>query len=406
MNVLLYVSDSLRYDFLPAEIRDMGLSLKTVASSLYTATSFPSMLTGLYPPKHGVHTWRDALRKDIKTLLNLKGFHTSLWCETIWTESLPDESGIHRVLNNPAGIPLTEIKEPFVYVEDDKGGHCPYGLPSGQYMGRGCPDFFKEYGAKGEEALALQYGKGIEESGKNFQKRLQVLRNRGLMDRTLVIFTSDHGELLGEYGGLTGHVRPPCPELVYVPTVFIHPLIKKRKPAEGIIRHVDLYPSVCGFLGIKCAGETDGVNIFDAKNYPEYGFNFKLGGTVKKITDKRTLFTYDARSVWDEKGGWIFHDFNYIMSLAYFLYRLKTHEFNFFKGRIKNKNIRLKYNDVRMVFRHLTSRSLRYNEPHFREHQAYSMLKRYMEEVGAGNSQSFDMSEKEKEQLKGLGYID
>jgi len=61
------------------------------------------------------------------------------------------------------------------------------------------------------------------------------------MDRTLVIFTSDHGELLGEYGGLTGHVRPPCPELVYVPTVFIHPLIKNKKTEESIMRHVDLY---------------------------------------------------------------------------------------------------------------------------------------------------------------------
>lgn len=406
MNVLLFVSDSLRFDFLPEDIKNMGVSLKTVASSLYTASSFPSMLTGLYPPKHGVHTWSDALAKDTKTLLDLEGFHTSLWCETTWTDSPPDESGIHRVLNGPAGIPLTEIKEPFVYVEDDKGGHCPYGRSFGQYMGGGCPDFFKEYGAQGKEALVLQYREGIEESRKNFQKRLQVLKNRGLMDRTLVIFSSDHGELLGEYGGLTGHVRPPCPELVYVPTVFIHPWIKKEKNKECIMRHVDLYPAVCGFLGIKCTGKTDGINIFDSGHYPEYGFNFKLGGTVKKITSRRVLFTYGARSVWDDKGGWIFHDCNPIKGLAYFLYRLKTHEFNFLKGRIKNKSIRAKWNDIKLALKHLTSRSLRYNKPHFTEHQAYSMLKRYIKAVGTGDSQSLKISEKEKEQLKGLGYID
>jgi len=406
MNVLLYVSDSLRYDFLPEEIRDMGFTLKTVASSLYTASSFPSMLSGLYPPKHGVHTWGDAMSEDTRSLLDLEGFHTSLWCETTWTDSRPDESGIHRVMNNPAGIPLTEIKEPFVYVEDDKGGHCPYGLSFGQYMGGGCPDFFKEYGTKGKEALILQYVKGIEESRKNFQKRLQVLKNRGLMDRTLVIFTSDHGELLGEYGGLTGHGRPPCPELVYVPTVFIHPLIKNKKNEGSIMRHVDLYPTVCGFLGARCAGKTDGVNIFDSGRYPEYGFNFKLGGTVKKITDKRTLFTYGARSVWDDKGGWIFHDFNTIRGLAYFLYKLRTKEFNFLMGRIKKKSLRAKWDDIRMALKLLISRSLRYNEPHFTERQAYSMLKRYMKAVGTSGSKSLKISEKEKEQLKGLGYID
>ncbi len=406
MNVLLYVSDSLRYDFLPEDIKNMGLSIKTVASSLYTASSFPSILTGLYPPKHGVHTWTDALSEKTRSLLDLEGFYTSLWCETTWTDSRPDESAIHRVMNDPAGISLTEIKEPFVYVEDDKGGHCPYGLSFGQYMGGGCPDFFKEYGAKGIEALTLQYAKGIEESRKNFLKRLQVLKNRGLMDRTLVIFTSDHGELLGEYGGLTGHVRPPCPELVYVPTVFIHPLIKNKKSEGSILRHVDLYPTICGFLGLKGTGKNDGINIFDSGRYPEYGFNFKLGGTVKKITDKRTLFAYDARSVWDDKGGWIFHNFNTLKGLAYFLYKLRTKEFNFLKGRIKKKKLRAKSDDIRMAFKHLISRSLKYNEPHFTEHQAYSMLKRYMKAAGISDSKNLKISEKEKNQLKGLGYID
>ena len=94
------------------------------------------------------------------------------------------------------------------------------------------------------------------------------------------------------------------------------------------------------------------------------------------------------------------------MSLAYFLYRLKTHEFNFLKGVIKNKNIKLKCNDMRRAFRHLTSRSLRYNEPHFTEHQAYSMLMRYMKAAGTGESKNLKISKKEKEQLKGLGYID
>jgi len=121
------------------------------------------------------------------------------------------------------------------------------------------------------------------------------------------------------------------------------------------------------------------------------------------------LFTYDARSVWDDKGGWIFHDFNTIRGLAYFLYKLRTKEFNFLRARIKTKSLKAKWDDTRMALKHLTSRSLRYNEPHFTERQAYSMLKRlkrYMKIVGTSGSKSLKISEKEKEQLKGLGYID
>jgi hypothetical protein len=183
-------------------------------------------------------------------------------------------------------------------------------------------------------------------------------------------------------------------------------LIKNKKSEGSILRHVDLYPTICGFLGLKGTGKNDGINIFDSGRYPEYGFNFKLGGIVKKITDKRTLFAYDARSVWDDKGGWIFHNFNTLKGLAYFLYKLRTKEFNFLKGRIKKKKLRAKSDDIRMAFKHLISRSLKYNEPHFTEHQAYSMLKRYMKAAGISDSKNLKISEKEKKQLKGLGYID
>jgi len=406
MNVFIFVSDSLRFDFLPPDIEKMGISLKTIASSLYTASSFPSILTGLYPPRHGVYTWSDVLAEEKKSLLDLEGFHTSLWCETTWTESGPDESGIHRTLNHPRGIPLNDIKEPFVFIEDDKGGHCPYGISFGQYMGGGCPDFFKEYGAKGKEKLVSQYEKGIEQSRRNFLKRIQVLKNRGLMHRTLIIFTSDHGELLGEYGGLTGHVRPPCPELVYVPTVFIHPGLKNKKSRGYIIRHVDLVPTICGFLKVKYPKKLDGVNVFDGERFPEYGFNFLYGGSIKKRMGKRHLFAYKAQSVWDHKGGWIFYDFNRIKGLFYFLYKLRTQEFYFLMENIKSKKFKSKWRDVKKALKHLTKSSLEYQKPCFTKHQAHSMLQNYLKKVGILDSQGIKISDKEKEQLKGLGYID
>lgn len=406
MNVFVFVSDSLRFDFLPDEIKNMGISLKTIASSLYTASSFPSLLTGLYPPGHGIYNFSDQLNKEIKTLLDLKDFHTSLWCETTWTESDPNDSQIHRILKNPPGIPLSDIKEPFVFVENDKGGHCPYGISSGKYMGGGCPDFFKEYGAKGKEALILQYRKGIDESRRNFLQRIQILKDRGLLERTLVLFTSDHGELLGEYGGLTGHVRPPCPELVYVPTVFIHPGLKLKPSRDSIIRHVDLFPSICAFLGIKIKEKVDGINVFDAPNLPGYGFNFIRIKSKKRWAKKRHLFTYQAKSVWDKGGGWVFHDFNYFKGLTYFLSKLKTQEFYFLLGNIKKKKPSSQWKDLKTVVSHLTQSEIKFQEPCITKQKAFFLLDKYLKKAGSFHPEHRRLSKKEKQQLKGLGYID
>lgn len=48
-NIMIFVSDALRWDYLPQSVARRGITFKTIASSLFTASSFPSMVTGLYP---------------------------------------------------------------------------------------------------------------------------------------------------------------------------------------------------------------------------------------------------------------------------------------------------------------------------------------------------------------------
>ena len=40
-NIVIYVCDSLRWDYTPESIMDMGITIKTVASSLYTHLPSP-----------------------------------------------------------------------------------------------------------------------------------------------------------------------------------------------------------------------------------------------------------------------------------------------------------------------------------------------------------------------------
>lgn len=317
-NVVIFVSDSLRWDHLLDEIAKMGKVYKTISSSLYTASSFPSIISGLYPPRHRVFNWNDIIEKKHKGFFNNSDINTSLWCETTWTKMGPDNSDIHRILRIKNGTSLEKIETPFVYLEDDKGGHCPYGFPFEKYTG-GCKEFFKEFYKKENRELKKQYRLGIEESAKNFKKRIDTLKKRDILDETLIIFTSDHGELLGEYGGLIGHGRPPCPELVYVPTVFIHKSIKPETEKKYVIRHVDLYPTIAEILGFRTDFDIDGKSLMS--NEPKTGLNFRSGNFLKaKGVNK--YFIYNCESIWDRKGGYVYHTLNRAKSVPFFTYRI------------------------------------------------------------------------------------
>ena len=108
-NVMIFVCDALRWDSVPSEAMDLGVAYKTVAASLYTGSSFPSIVSGLYPPKHSVNTWQDVLAFDRRGLFSIPGYNVSLRCETSWVDSTPGDSAVHRVLGRPPEISLDEI---------------------------------------------------------------------------------------------------------------------------------------------------------------------------------------------------------------------------------------------------------------------------------------------------------
>jgi hypothetical protein len=118
------------------------------------------------------------------------------------------------------------------------------------------------------------------------------------LEDTLVIFTSDHGELLGEHGE-TLHVAPACPELVYVPTVFIHPKLSESSfqidATSDIIEHVDIVQTALSLLdGVKM--RTMGTNIIRHERTRPWGYNHA------NVRRKRVnLYTSD--SLWWHDGG-------------------------------------------------------------------------------------------------------
>lgn len=367
-NIMLFVSDSHRWDYLPKIISQRGITFKTVASSTWTASSFPSIITGLYPQHHGVFSFFDKIPAGLQTLLNLQGFNTSLWMENTWIDlERPSQSQLHRLLNTRNAIPLEQLSPPFIYLEDEKGGHCPYGWTKDDvYKEIECRKFFKDYGYKSNKELKERYQIGIDRSVQEFNKRLIILEKRNLLDKTLVVFLSDHGELLGEYGGIIGHGFPTTPEVVYVPMVFIHPDL----PAdisfenEGIVRHVDLFPTILDLFDIPLEKNVDGTSLFATEKLPELGNTYwkteiKFPGIKYRLTEK---------SIWDKKGGYLFRDgSNILLQLIYGIYDTtvsnSVHAL-YLRGQLQQKKFKMIKNYFKII-RNICFSPIRYGSPEF-----------------------------------------
>lgn len=307
-NVYVFVADSLREDFLPQNVAKRGITFTTIASSTYTPPSFASMFTGLYPPKHGVYSFSHRVRKGTDTLLDLDTGNRSATYHspTVWVDG---PNPLHRVLGIQGERRLKDLEPPFVHVEHDCGGHCPYG-GFGGFEGD-CGDSFEELGRAG--GLRDAYRRGVESSAERFLEKMDYLEDRGLLEDTLVIFTSDHGELLGEYGGLVAHCLPMTPELVYVPTVLMHPDLPENEVSPRLGRGVDIFPTALGALGEE-AGQIDGVNLLSDSD-PGPGYSFVANNVIKsrESSGRDRLLTslrdraYVAEGLWGPEGGHVFH---------------------------------------------------------------------------------------------------
>lgn len=92
----------------------------------------------------------------------------------------------------------------------------------------------------------------------NVGKILDTLTELGLDEDTVVVFTSDHGELLGDHGlWLKGPFY--YEGLVGVPLLMRVPGVKARTD-EGLFSSVDLAPTLCELLGVPIPSYVDGVS--------------------------------------------------------------------------------------------------------------------------------------------------
>lgn len=137
----------------------------------------------------------------------------------------------------------------------------------------------------------------------NVGRLMKALDRLGLADDTIVVFTSDHGEMFGAHGRMKKNIF--YDEAARVPLLLRWP----RRTGAGVendvcISSVDLMPTLLGLLGCDIPGSVQGVDLSDCllgrqgAAEPEFAFLQNTGAVAmwhdghewRAIRDKR--YTY------------------------------------------------------------------------------------------------------------------
>lgn len=134
---------------------------------------------------------------------------------------------------------------------------------------------------------------------------LEALDQRGLLEDSVVVIASDHGEAFGERGYL-GHCRLPLFEaMISTPLVMQLPGTESTGAIEGTAQNLDIVPTVLDYLGIESEGlglEGRSLRPLIEKRHPVNPYAFAIQGVEVAASDPRFTLTFRI----DEGGGQLF----------------------------------------------------------------------------------------------------
>lgn len=305
-NVLLVSIDSLRADHLgsygyardtspaiDALAREGVLFEKAISPAPWTVPAHMTLLTGLPPEVHDVVSVRQKLSPDAVTLAEAMqgaGYETAAFVSgptvmahfgfdqgfALYDESMVEASPkkIGDVVTSPG---LVELVNGWLGRWSDAGRRAPFFLflhmwdvhydyvPPPEYVQRFDPDYTGDVDTRHFETnprlhrdmdprdlahvIAL-YDAEIRFTDDHLARLVARLRALGVLDDTIVVVTSDHGEEFFEHGQ-KGHAKTLYDEVLRVPLVVRYP--RRIAPGRRVpeqVRLVDAAPTILGLAGV------------------------------------------------------------------------------------------------------------------------------------------------------------
>ncbi len=107
-----------------------------------------------------------------------------------------------------------------------------------------------------------QYDGEIRYMDEEIGRLMTTVRAIGLWEDLLIIFTSDHGESLGEHNYYFEHGRLPYDACAKVPLIFSGGKIKQPGVrVEEPVAILDLFPTILDYAGLNTIGEEAGITL-------------------------------------------------------------------------------------------------------------------------------------------------
>jgi len=293
-NVFLITIDTLRADHVGCygdhqahtpnldALAHEGVLFQTAVSQVpLTLPSHCSIMTGTYPPMHGV---RDNLGytlgdepPTLASLLQKKGYETAAF---VGAEVLDPQRGLNRgfdiysspfhrkaTRDNPLLFNLQDLQRRGEEVVNDALGWMraePRGAGKPFFVWIHLYDPHTPYDPPEpfRSLLRSRYDGEIAYADEAVGKFLAYLREHSLYDSTLIVATSDHGESFGEHAEYTHGY------FIYDTTLLV-PLIIKPPARSGVIprrvevpvRSIDIAPTITQILGLPSVPSMQGSGL-------------------------------------------------------------------------------------------------------------------------------------------------
>ncbi len=246
-----------------------------VAQSSWTRPSHLSMFTGLYPNEHGVRALvdRQRLPADIPTVaseLARAGLRTAAFTGGVNVSAeFGFDSGfeIYRTNGKYFADNLGALREWL----DDNGderfflflhgydAHTPYlNEPEDREAlslekkppRRGVRPVCKRRDSERRvRAFVDEYDAAIRRGDRNIGIVVEELRRRRLLDRTVIVFTSDHGEEFLEHGRCF-HLTTLYREVLHVPLIIAGPGLERGRRSRLVPASVSVAPTLLAVAGV------------------------------------------------------------------------------------------------------------------------------------------------------------
>jgi arylsulfatase A-like enzyme len=156
-------------------------------------------------------------------------------------------------------------EDPFFLVVSMGPPHDPYGAPEtfmklydpARLTMR--PNWVEGVPGAGRKEVAAYYS-AMTAVDEQVGRLLKALDESGRSEDTIVLFTSDHGDMLGSHGQRLK--RKPWEESIRVPGILRYPArVKPGRTSEALLSHVDLAPTLLSLCGLPVPDDMQGTDL-------------------------------------------------------------------------------------------------------------------------------------------------